>query len=319
VVIGVVRRRAQGHDLEHHAHLAVARDRAPAIDVTTDHADVDVDVDVDRACRTGASRPLSAPVSSTRSCTVVGSELRTVMTRRFPAGTWIRDGVKRMWPAITSTCVVRPVARTPAEADPAAADRVFPAGPTTDPTATTSSTGQARPRRGRWPGHGAGWSSVESARLSGPGAMRGWRWPFENHLEKENTLLLPLLASTPEVALADLLHGVHRLIGSAPHDGAAAREDAQIPHEGHTCSCGEAEDAGYPTLDARDVPHAIRHATIFGALEAIGPGAGLILVAPHDPKPLLAQLERRNPGVFDVEYLEQGPDAWRLAFVRQPA
>jgi uncharacterized protein (DUF2249 family) len=161
--------------------------------------------------------------------------------------------------------------------------------------------------------------AADPSPLASAAVGRALRVVFENHLEKENTLLLPLLASTPEVALADLLHGMHRLIGSAPHDGAAAREDAQIPHEGHTCSCGEAEDAGYPTLDARDVPHAIRHATIFGALEAIGPGAGLILVAPHDPKPLLAQLERRNPGVFGVEYLEQGPDAWRLAFVRQPA
>ncbi|HET9859316.1 MAG TPA: DUF2249 domain-containing protein [Nocardioidaceae bacterium] len=76
---------------------------------------------------------------------------------------------------------------------------------------------------------------------------------------------------------------------------------------------------GYPELDARVVPHAIRHATIFGALEAVAPGDGMVLVAPHDPLPLLAQIEQRSPGVFAVEYLERGPEAWRIAFVRRTA
>ncbi|HJR39204.1 MAG TPA: DUF2249 domain-containing protein [Nocardioidaceae bacterium] len=76
---------------------------------------------------------------------------------------------------------------------------------------------------------------------------------------------------------------------------------------------------GYPELDARVVPHAIRHATVFGALDAIAPGGGMVLVAPHDPLPLLAQIEQRSPGVFEVEYLERGPEAWRIAFVRRTA
>ena len=42
----------------------------------------------------------------------------------------------------------------------------------------------------------------------------------------------------------------------------------------------------------------------------------MVLVAPHDPLPLLAQLEERSPGVFSVDYLEQGPEAWRVRFVR---
>jgi uncharacterized protein (DUF2249 family) len=77
------------------------------------------------------------------------------------------------------------------------------------------------------------------------------------------------------------------------------------------------DPAGYPELDARAVPHAIRHATVFAALDAVRPGVGLVLVAPHDPLPLLAQLERREPGAFDVDYLERGPEAWRLAIVRR--
>ncbi|WP_325049862.1 DUF2249 domain-containing protein [Nocardioides sediminis] len=95
------------------------------------------------------------------------------------------------------------------------------------------------------------------------------------------------------------------------------REEAGCGSDGHACGCHEADAAGHPELDARTVPHAIRHATIFGALDAVRPGTGLVLVAPHDPLPLLAQLEQRDPGAFDVDYLDRGPDAWRLLLVRR--
>lgn len=58
---------------------------------------------------------------------------------------------------------------------------------------------------------------------------------------------------------------------------------------GGGCACGHEDDGALPELDATVIPHAIRHATIFGALDSIKPGFGMILVAPHDPKPLLAQ------------------------------
>ena len=41
-----------------------------------------------------------------------------------------------------------------------------------------------------------------------------------------------------------------------------------------------------------------------------------MLVAPHDPLPLLAQIEQRSPGAFRVDYVERGPEAWRLTFLR---
>jgi uncharacterized protein (DUF2249 family) len=89
------------------------------------------------------------------------------------------------------------------------------------------------------------------------------------------------------------------------------------PPPEHACGCDE-HDAGDPELDARAIPHAIRHATIFGALDGVGPGQALVLVAPHDPLPLLAQIEQRHPAAFAVEYLQGGPDAWRLRFLRRP-
>lgn len=141
---------------------------------------------------------------------------------------------------------------------------------------------------------------------------------FESHLSKENELVLPLLLAAPGVSLADILEGMHELLGadeSDHHDHGAERAVEPGGH-GHTCGCGEVDGPELPELDARAVPHAIRHATIFGALDAVQPGGGLVLVAPHDPLPLLAQVEQRAPGAFRVDYLERGPEAWRLSFIR---
>lgn len=84
------------------------------------------------------------------------------------------------------------------------------------------------------------------------------------------------------------------------------------------CQCGH-EEQDQIVLDVREIPHAIRHATVFGALESIAPGFSMDLVAPHDPVPLLLQLQERHPDRFSVSYLEKGPDAWRLRFTRPSA
>lgn len=82
------------------------------------------------------------------------------------------------------------------------------------------------------------------------------------------------------------------------------------------CACGH-ENESEIVLDVRTIPHAIRHATIFGALGAIAPGFSIDLVADHNPLPLLAQLNDRQPGEFAVSYLEEGPEVWKLRLARQ--
>lgn len=83
-----------------------------------------------------------------------------------------------------------------------------------------------------------------------------------------------------------------------------------------TCTCGVLHEEEYPALDVRAIPHAIRHGVVFGALDSLARGSGLVLVAPHDPLPLLAQIDQRAPGEFTVSYLTSGPDAWHLQLVR---
>jgi uncharacterized protein (DUF2249 family) len=139
---------------------------------------------------------------------------------------------------------------------------------------------------------------------------------FDSHLSKENELVLPLLTSAPDVSVAALLGDMHELLGGEPQADAGAAAGGCA---GHDCACGETDGPEHPELDVRGVPHAIRHATVLGALEAVRPGAGLVLVAPHDPLPLLAQIERRTAGAFTATYLARGPEAWRIELVRRPS
>lgn len=81
------------------------------------------------------------------------------------------------------------------------------------------------------------------------------------------------------------------------------------------CACG-CSDEGTPILDVRDIPHRIRHATVFGALESIQVGGSMDLVAPHDPRPLLAQIAQREHGAIDVDYRDIGPESWTLRLTR---
>jgi uncharacterized protein (DUF2249 family) len=82
-----------------------------------------------------------------------------------------------------------------------------------------------------------------------------------------------------------------------------------------SCTCGHHGEEEL-VLDARQIPHAIRHATIFGALDSLAIGISLDLIANHNPLPLLAQLDERRPGAFETRYLEEGPDSWTLRLTR---
>ncbi|MFR0354257.1 DUF2249 domain-containing protein [Streptomyces sediminimaris] len=179
-------------------------------------------------------------------------------------------------------------------------------------------------------GHGCLASVVDSLRaaptpLRAAADARALQVLFDELVDRENGLVLPLLAVAPGVRLAALLTELRDLFPhSAPASGTAAARAAgsaqdatgEVAEErggcGGGCGCGGAEEAEVPELDVRNVPHALRHATVFGALGAVPAGDAMVLVAPHDPLPLLAQIEQREPGRFAVEYLQRGPEAWRL-------
>lgn len=156
---------------------------------------------------------------------------------------------------------------------------------------------------------------VDALREAGPAVRaaadgRALQVLFEEHLDKENDLVLPVLAGNPDISLSGLLGGMRELLGGG--EEAAADGESAAGGCGGTCGCGGSDDADVPELDVREVPHALRHATVFGALAAVPAGRAMLLVAPHDPLPLLRQIEDRHPGAFAVEYRQRGPEAWRL-------
>lgn len=65
-------------------------------------------------------------------------------------------------------------------------------------------------------------------------------------------------------------------------------------------------------LDVRSEPPIRRHALIFDTFGALDPGAAFVLVNDHDPKPLYYQFAAENAGEFSWDYLEQGPEVWRV-------
>ncbi len=71
-----------------------------------------------------------------------------------------------------------------------------------------------------------------------------------------------------------------------------------------------------PKLDVRNEPPARRHDLILGTYQALEPGAGFELVNDHDPKPLWYQFDAEFKNQFTWDYLESGPEVWRVRIGR---
>lgn len=69
-------------------------------------------------------------------------------------------------------------------------------------------------------------------------------------------------------------------------------------------------------LDVREEPPARRHTLIFDTFAALAPGGAFELRNDHDPKPLHYQFQAEMPGRFTWDYLEQGPEVWRVRIGR---
>jgi hypothetical protein len=75
------------------------------------------------------------------------------------------------------------------------------------------------------------------------GAARALLVMFESHLSKENELILPRLSGAADVSVAELLGGMHELLGGADH---AAGTQAEAGCGCHSCGCadGDGPDQG---------------------------------------------------------------------------
>lgn len=69
-------------------------------------------------------------------------------------------------------------------------------------------------------------------------------------------------------------------------------------------------------LDVREIPPPQKHPRIFGMFESLEPGQHFVLVNDHDPKPLYYQFQAEMAGQFEWNYLESGPEVWRVRIAK---
>jgi uncharacterized protein (DUF2249 family) len=72
-------------------------------------------------------------------------------------------------------------------------------------------------------------------------------------------------------------------------------------------------------LDVRQEIPARRHELIFRTYAELEDGNGFVLVNDHDPKPLYYQFAAEHANQFEWDYLEQGPQVWRVRIGRPAA
>ena len=123
------------------------------------------------------------------------------------------------------------------------------------------------------------------------------------HLEKEERVYLPLfeahLQPEEQRRILEGMHAVERSERPPLPDGGSGHG----PRSG-----GPAE----PVLDVRPLPPPQRHPLILQTFDELPPGGSLVVVNDHDPRPLNYQFHFERPGQFSWEYLEQGPEVWRV-------
>lgn len=92
-----------------------------------------------------------------------------------------------------------------------------------------------------------------------------------------------------------------------------AGANAKKQHGGCGCGCSD----GAPELRLDSIPKVMRSGAVIGGLTSLKPAQQVVLVADHDPGPLFSALNRVAPDSFDLAYLDEGPELWRIEVTRR--
>lgn len=128
--------------------------------------------------------------------------------------------------------------------------------------------------------------AVDAARISAMIAAA-----LDLHLQIEESVLLPALAGLPSVDPSLLAAGLRAYL---------AGEQVEEPL----------------VIDVRKIARGGRHPRVFARYAGLAPGEAFILVNSHDPKPLRREFEAIHSGAFSWDYLQAGPDEWRVRIGR---
>lgn len=69
-------------------------------------------------------------------------------------------------------------------------------------------------------------------------------------------------------------------------------------------------------FDIRPYPPTERHEMFYKAFADIKPGEAFEFINDHDPKPLYYQMEAESKEPFRWEYLQKGPDEWKVRVIK---
>jgi uncharacterized protein (DUF2249 family) len=69
-------------------------------------------------------------------------------------------------------------------------------------------------------------------------------------------------------------------------------------------------------IDIRALDPAVRPSTVFRAFDALEVGGSVEALNDHDPLGLRKFFEAARPGTFTWEYLQSGPDLWKVRVTR---
>ena len=70
------------------------------------------------------------------------------------------------------------------------------------------------------------------------------------------------------------------------------------------------------TIDVREIMPRERHPLIFQTFDDLAAGESFEIVNDHDPKPLYYQFMAERTGQVEWEYLEEGPETWRVRIAK---
>ena len=70
------------------------------------------------------------------------------------------------------------------------------------------------------------------------------------------------------------------------------------------------------TIDVRQIECPMRHPLIFNRFNRMDPHESFCIVSDHNPRPLRYMFDVKFPGGFTWEYVEEGPEVWRIRIGR---
>ena len=74
--------------------------------------------------------------------------------------------------------------------------------------------------------------------------------------------------------------------------------------------------AAQAQVDVRRIPPRERHPLVFSTFVKLAGGQIMELINDHDPKALYHQFQAEMPGMFAWDYLEKGPETWRVVITK---